>query len=714
MDVNLDVTIKWNRNVMGFGFGAVSIKRKGDSNLGDLTKGLNTVQAEAVVHENGPLLILSGAGSGKTRVIAHRIAHLIQNCKVPPNNILAVTFTKKAAEEMRTRVRDLVGMGVPEWIGTFHSLCNRILRENITRLGYERNFTIYDAHDQRTLVKEALRRMNIEMSDVYDIITEISNAKMEFLSPDTYLDKAENDYENMIGEIYGHYQDLLMENNGLDFNDLIRLTVELIQEHPRVLQRYQRQFYHIMVDEYQDTNRGQYLFVTALAKKSRNLCVVGDDDQSIYGWRQADIRNILDFEKDYPDAKVLKLEQNYRSTNNILTAASEVIHHNTERKEKRVWTDNPDGDLITAYQATDPENEAIYVRSKIQELVNAGEYKYQDIAILYRVNSQSRSFETALKHSEIPHQVVSGERFFERAEIKDVLAYLTAVVNPNDSVSLRRIINQPNRGIGLSATLRIKRWGEENGMRFHEALKNVHKMNGLHALKKACIQQFLAMLNTFDAESDEPSKVAVQILNESGYYEWATQGGTIKAQSRADNIAELLTYMRDYEVTSRDPSLAGFLERVVEEIGEQDALVDDNSVRLMTLHSAKGLEFPVVFMVGVEEGLLPHKRCYENQGGIEEERRLCYVGITRAEKKLYVSHAFSRSYQYPNPSRFIDEMPMNLIQFESHGTDGWTLSLPEEEDEEEIVNITPPEHQPGLERVEKKFADLKALLEGDL
>ena len=678
--------------------------------MGDLTKGLNAVQAEAVVHNEGPLLILSGAGSGKTRVIAHRIAYLMRHCHVPPGNILAVTFTKKAAEEMRSRVEELVGiMGVPEWIGTFHSLCNRILRENITRLGYDRNFTIYDAHDQRTLVKEAVKRLNIETNDVYDIITEIGNAKMAFLSPEKYMESVDSDYERTIAEVYTNYQDLLRENNGVDFNDLIRLTVELIQEHPRVLKNYQRQFSHIMVDEYQDTNHGQYLFVNALANAHRNICVVGDDDQSIYGWRNADIRNILDFEKDYPDAKVLKLEQNYRSTQNILTAASEVIQHNEERKEKRVWTDNEKGDLLTVFQATDPNNEAEYVTKRIEKLVETGEYAHKDIAILYRVNSQSRALETTLKKSEVPHQVISGERFLERAEIKDALAYFQAVVNQNDSVSLRRIINQPNRGLGLSTTIRIKNWSEERGLKFHEALKQIHKMDGLHALKKACVQQFLEQLRSFDADSDEPSHVAAGILNETGYCEWATQGNTIKAQSRADNLAELLSYIREYETRTNNASLANFLEVVTEEMGEQQP-VEEDSVTLMTLHSAKGLEFPCVFMIGVEEGLLPHKRSHETEGGIEEERRLCYVGITRAEKRLFITHAFSRQFQYPNPSRFLDEIPTDLMQFETHGKEGWRVLVPDEEDN--VLNITPKPEEPKAlpTNVEAAMARLKEVL----
>ena len=623
-------------------------------------KQLSPIQHKAVVHKDGPLLILSGAGSGKTRVITHRIAHLVNIEKVPPDQILAVIFTNKATNEMKGRIQGLVGeQATPPWIGTFHATCNRILRPNIKRLGndYDENFTIYDATDQRTLVKEALNRTQTPCSDIYAVISEISRAKNKLLSPELYETLEYTKFEEYITPIYKAYQDILHENNGLDFDDLIRLTIELFEKSPRTLKRYQNMFQYIMVDEYQDTNHGQYLLVKMLAKIHRNLCVVGDDDQSIYAFRGADVQNILDFEYDYPDATVLRLNQNYRSSYNILHAARSVVENNTHRKEKYLWTQNKPGMKVLAHQALDPTDEAEYVRDNIQRKHNAG-VDYKDMAILYRVNSQSRQFESALKEAEIPYAVLSGDRFYDNPEIKDILAYMQIVVNPSDSVAMKRIINNPHRGIGVTPISLIQRYANSQGIKFHEAVEQIEDVPTIHKSVKHRVIMFRELMKSFSLDGLLTETVEA-LLEVTGYLKAATQGGSIKAEGRKDNLREFVQAVSEYEESNPNGTMEGFLSQVTN-MGEPENK-DENTVMLMTLHSAKGLEFPVVFMVGVEEGLLPHKRSVEDVGGVEEERRLCYVGMTRAEEELYISHSYCRKMFYPNPSRFLDEIPDEYV-----------------------------------------------------
>ena len=633
----------------------------------DLLK-LNPVQHEAVTHTKGPLLILSGAGSGKTRVIAHRIAHLVKHKRVPPDQILAVTFTNKATGEMRNRVEELLtAEATPTWIGTFHATCNRILRENITRLGYEQNFTIYDASDQRTLIKEVLSRMEQYVPDIYSIIAEISRAKNLSLSPEAYAAQIEEDntFEQLVAIAYPMYQEFLKINNGVDFDDIIRLTIELFDTFPRVLRIYQLKFRYILVDEYQDTNRSQYLLIKKLAAISKNLCVVGDDDQAIYGWRGADISNILDFEKDYPKAKVLKLEQNYRSTKTILNAASTIIKNNKTRKEKEIWTENGTGESIECYQAFNPGQEATYVLDKIYEHRAKGA-AFKDIAVLYRVNSQSRLVEEALKKAEIPHVVISGERFYDRPEIRSALAYMQIVLNPADSISIKRIINTPRRGIGTTALAQIEQFASKHETTLYQAFGRANEILTLHSTVQTNAKKFHALIASFDLSLPLVDLVN-DILNRTGYLKSATSGESIKAQSREDNLKELVEAISEYEDSNNKATLQGFLEQATSD-NDRPTAKDDDAITLMTLHTAKGLEYPIVFMIGVEEGLLPHRRSLSTPSELEEERRLCYVGMTRAQDKLYMTHTFSRKTQYPNPSRFIEEIPQSYTSEEEGDT----------------------------------------------
>ena len=649
--------------------------------MDSLLKSLNPIQREAVQHTEGPLLILSGAGSGKTRVITHRIAHLIRHKRIPPDQILAVTFTNKATNEMKSRVKEIIGEpATPSWIGTFHATCNHILRSNSTqsnikrfrrsnimRLGYENNFTIYDGSDQRTLIKEVLSYIEQPSQDIGSILAEISRAKNMLLSPEAYATQTEEDnaFEQTVAHTYPLYQELLKRNNGVDFDDLIRLTIELFEEYPYVLRKYQQQFRYIMVDEYQDTNRGQYLLVNKLAGLTRNLCVVGDDDQSIYGWRQADIRNILDFEKDYPDATVLKLEQNYRSTKTILNAASAVIQNNETRKDKTIWTDNEDGEHIECHEAIDPGKEGKYVLEKIQEHHEQGT-AFKDIAVLYRVNSQSRVIEDTLKGAGIPYTVISGERFYDRPEIKGALAYMQIILNPSDNLSIKRIINSPRRGIGITALEQIEQFAERMGISLYEALGRANEILTIHPGIQQNAKTFHELIASFDTGLPVTEFVS-DILNRTGYLHAMKAGGSIKAQSREDNLKELIEAVSEYEDSTPNATLEGFLEQATSD-SDRPKDKEEDAVTLMTLHTAKGLEYPIVFMIGVEEGLLPHRRSFGTPSELEEERRLCYVGMTRAEDKLYMTHTFARQTQYPNPSRFIEEIPQSYTSEEEGNT----------------------------------------------
>ena len=639
----------------------------------NLLRSLNDVQREAVQHVEGPALcLLSGAGSGKTRVITHRIAYLIKHHNVSPFRILAVTFTNKAANEMKERLDALIGEDISRdvWVATFHGTCARILRREIDKLeGYTRAFTIFDTTDQAVVVREALKKLEYEnrQHNPRAILSHISRAKNDFLKPAAYVDIADDYFERIVAEVYPIYQNLLRQNNALDFDDLLLSTLELFEHHPDVLKYYQHKFEYILVDEFQDTNRCQYRIVQQLAEPQRNLCVVGDDDQSIYAFRGADIRNILNFEKDYKDAEVLPLEQNYRSTKNILDAAWSVVRNNKARKEKQLWTENGEGDPVICYEAINESDEANYVVTQIEKLHAEG-VDYADFAIFYRTTAQSRVFEEALRRGNIPYQIIGGLGFYDRMEIKDLLAYLRVICNPDDSISLRRIINVPGRGIGMKTIQRLIDFAATEQISLFEAVRRVNEISQINIGIKAKVRRFNKI---FDDLSDDilPSDALYHVLQTTKYLENLEGQNTLEAQGRIENIEQLISAITEYEFNSSAPTLADYLENVAL-ITDIDAMETDetNIVPLMTLHSAKGLEFPFVFIVGMEEGYLPHQRSIDEamEMAIEEERRLCYVGITRAMERLYFVHADSRrmfgNSEYRAPSRFISEIPDHLIK----------------------------------------------------
>ncbi len=652
----------------------------------NLLSSLNDVQREAVQYTDGPLLILSGAGSGKTRVITHRIAYLLEHHDVSPYRILAVTFTNKAAKEMKQRLDVLVDGSVSQdlWVATFHATCARILRRDIEKLGanaasesvsrstnytYTRDFTIFDTGEQVTLVKDVLRRLNYsdKQYNPRAILSHISRAKNESTSPETYQNIADGYFERIVAEVYVLYQDALRVNNSLDFDDLLLFTVKLLNENPDVRQFYQDKFEYILVDEYQDTNRCQYELVNLLAGTKQNICVVGDDDQSIYAFRGADIRNILDFEKDYPNTRVLRLEQNYRSTQNILDAAWGVVHNNRARKAKKLWTENDSGELVTCYKAMDENDEAGYVGTKIEDWHAEG-VNYKDCAVFYRTNAQSRIFEEAFRAANIPYQIVGGVGFYDRMEIKDLLAYLRVVCNPNDSMSVRRIINVPGRGIGATTLDRLINFATQQEIPLFDAIQRVHEITTINRGLQAKVGRFARIFDDFDA-SMLPTDALDYVLKVTGYLKNLEIQKTIEAQNRVENIEELINAVIEYEQNTAEPTLSDYLENVAL-TADIDTMETDSTdmVTLMTLHSAKGLEFPFVFIVGMEDGYLPHKRSIDEatEAAIEEERRLCYVGITRAMEQLYLSHASERRMfretLYPSPSRFISEIPEHLIK----------------------------------------------------
>ena len=635
----------------------------------DLLESLNPVQRQAVQHTEGSLLLLSGAGSGKTRVITHRIAHLIRQHGVSPFNILAVTFTNKAAGEMKTRLENLIGpTSKLLWVATFHSACARILRRDIERLGYSHSFTIYDTADQVTLIKEILKTLQLreDQNNPRAVLTLISKSKNELMTPEMYANTVDDFFEQRVAQIYRVYQDFLRENNALDFDDLIMLAVELLASCPGVLEFYQDKFQYILIDEYQDTNHSQYRLVRALAQKHQNICVVGDDDQSIYSWRGADINNILDFERDYPNTTVLRLEQNYRSTQNILEAAYEVVRNNRMRKEKKLWTQNKTGDCIRCYEARDENDEAGHVVQEIERWRSRG-VKYGNCVIFYRINAQSRTFEDALREANIPYQIVGGLRFYERMEVKDVMAYLRIIVNPNDTISLRRVINVPRRGIGGTTVQRLENFAREERISLSDAITRVGEVTTLREAAREKVRGFVQLIESFKA-GDPPAQTVERLLDLSGYLESLTRESTIEAQSRVENVRELISAAVEYEERETEPTLTGFLEMVTL-VADIDSMDDKSDVvTLMTLHSAKGLEFPIVFMVGMEEGLLPHQRSFASEAELEEERRLCYVGLTRAKEQVYLTYARERRLfgyvDYRTPSRFIEEIPLNLLDRE--------------------------------------------------
>ena len=634
---------------------------------------LNNEQREAVFCTEGPLLMLAGAGSGKTRSLTHRIAYLIEEKGVAPWNILAITFTNKAAQEMRERVDALVGYGSEDiWISTFHATCSRILRRHIDLLGYDRNFTIYDASDQKSLMKEVLKEMKIDTKQFPErsVMSEISSAKNEYKSPLDYRNEYGSNFRNQrIADIYEHYQKRLKENNALDFDDLIMKTVELFKLDKEVLASYQDRFRYIMVDEYQDTNTAQFELIRLLALKYQNLCVVGDDDQSIYKFRGANIYNILNFEHHFPDATVIKLEQNYRSTQNILDAANAVIANNQGRKEKRLWTDNGAGDKITFEQLDTAAEEADFVAMDIARRVRKGEYQYKDCAILYRTNAQSRLFEERFITANIPYKIFGGVNFYARKEVKDLLAYLKTIDNGQDDLAVRRIINIPKRGIGAASINKVALYAQEQEISFYDALCVAEQVPGL-GKAAAKIRPFVLFIQSMKAKAKllSVADLLQEVIETTGYVRELEAEGTDEAEARIENIDELISKAVDYAEGEEAPTLNGFLENVAL-VADIDSF-DENSdyVVLMTLHSAKGLEFPNVYLAGLEDGLFPSYMSItsdNSQAEIEEERRLAYVGITRAKKNLTITSARVRMVrgqtQYGKVSRFVREIPPELL-----------------------------------------------------
>ncbi|EGS78176.1 ATP-dependent DNA helicase PcrA [Staphylococcus epidermidis VCU105] len=636
-----------------------------------LVKNMNSEQSEAVRTTEGPLLIMAGAGSGKTRVLTHRIAYLLDEKDVSPYNILAITFTNKAAKEMKARVEHLVGEEAQViWMSTFHSMCVRILRRDADRIGIERNFTIIDPTDQKSVIKDVLKSENIDSKrfEPRMFIGAISNLKNELKTPEDAQKEANDFHSQMVATVYKGYQRQLSRNEALDFDDLIMTTINLFERVPETLEYYQNKFQYIHVDEYQDTNKAQYTLVKLLANKFKNLCVVGDSDQSIYGWRGADIQNILSFEEDYPEAKTIFLEQNYRSTKNILNAANEVIKHNSERKPKGLWTANSGGDKIQYYEAMTERDEAEYVVKEIMKHQRSGK-KYSEMAILYRTNAQSRVLEETFMKSNIPYTMVGGQKFYDRKEIKDLLSYLRVIANSNDDISLQLIINVPKRGIGPSSVEKIQTYALQNNISMFDALAEVDFIGLSKKVTQECIS-FYEMIQNLIKEQEflEISEIVDEVLQKSGYRDMLDREQSIESRSRLENLDEFMSVPKDYEENTplEEQSLINFLTdlSLVADIDEADT---QNGVTLMTMHSAKGLEFPIVFIMGMEESLFPHIRAIKSEDDheMEEERRICYVAITRAEELLYITNAttrmlFGRS-QSNMPSRFLKEIPEDLL-----------------------------------------------------
>jgi len=632
----------------------------------DLTA-LNPMQRLAAETLEGPVLILAGAGSGKTRTLTYRIANLMAH-GVQPWRVLALTFTNKAAREMRERVEKLVGADAGEmWLGTFHSVCVRILRKDIEKLGYQRSFTIYDEDDQNRIIKDAIKVLSLDESKipVREIRSKISDAKNRMLTPDEWFQESPRDYQSQqIHDIFNYYEGRLRAANALDFDDLLLRTLQLFVEHPPVLDYYRQRFQYVHVDEYQDTNAAQYEFIRLITEESRNLCVVGDDDQSIYGWRGADIRNILDFEKDFPDAKVIKLEQNYRSTSNILDAANQVIAHNRGRKEKMLWTDEGEGEKIRLYSAGDEREEAAWICEQIRKMQKMS-IPFSQMAVLYRMHAQSRVIEEMFMRAGIPYKVFGGTRFYDRKEVRDALAYLRLIVNPADDVSLVRIINTPKRSIGDSTVSLLQEYAREEGLPLYSVINDPPE--GLSSRPRKCIAEFALLLMKLTAYKDmlPLSEFVEKMLTETGLKAQFEIEGNEEARTRLENLMEFAGAAREFEAQSQDKSLEAFLENVslVTDLDRQEDA--PQYVTLMTLHSAKGLEYEAVFLAGMEEGVFPSMRTAMEEKRMEEERRLCYVGITRARKRLYLSFARRRmlfnQITHNPPSPFIKEIPDRLI-----------------------------------------------------
>jgi DNA helicase-2/ATP-dependent DNA helicase PcrA len=628
---------------------------------------LNPAQREAVLATEGPLLVVAGAGSGKTRVLTYRVAHLINACGVKPNEILAITFTNKAAGEMRERLEGLLGpVARSIWILTFHAACGRILRREAQRLGYRSNFTIYDQADQVRLTKACLEELERDPKRFVPrgIHAQISAAKNQLVTPADYTERVASFYDQTVAEVYDLYQRRLFASNAVDFDDLLMLTVQVLERFPEARERWQKAFRYVLVDEYQDTNHAQYRLLQLLAEQHRNVCAVGDPDQSIYAFRGADIRNILEFERDFGETKTIALEQNYRSTNTILQAANAVISHNRERKPKNLWSDLGEGEPPRVLEVEDEHAEARFVAAEIALLVEEA-FNGSEIAVFYRTNAQSRVLEDVLVRQGVGYQVIGGPRFYERAEVKDLVAYLQAIDNPYDAVSLQRIANRPRRGIGDASLARLQSYADGQGLSLWEALGHAEEA-GISGAPLRAVQQLQTVLQSLQAgalELEVP-EVIERVLERSGYLDALRAERTIEAQGRMENLQELVGVAQEYQATAQEPSLSGFLQEI-SLYSDQDAIRGEQSlVTLMTLHNAKGLEFRAVFMIGMEEGIFPHARSIEEQG-LEEERRLAYVGMTRAQERLVLTHASARSLwgsrSYNLPSRFLDELPEDRI-----------------------------------------------------
>ena len=634
--------------------------------MSNLLDELNPMQQEAVRCTEGPCLVIAGAGSGKTKVLTYKIAYLLEEKNVKPWNVLAITFTNKAANEMKQRVEAMVGNAIDDiWLGTFHSMCVRILRKFIDRIGYTTSFVIFDTSDQKTLIKNCLKELNID-SKMYPekgVLNEISNAKNDMITPEKYEAMFAKDFrKSIISKIYNLYQKRLHENNALDFDDIINLTIKLLKENEDVLDYYQEKFKYILVDEYQDTNKSQFMFISLLADKYKNITAVGDNDQGIYSFRGADIQNILNFEKDFKGTKIIKLEQNYRCTGNILKAANSVIKHNENKYDKKLWTENDEGTLPVIYCGDDEYGEGNFIIQQINVLRREEYYKYQDFAILYRMNSQSRAIEDVLRREDIPYKIVGGLKFYERKEIKDIISYLRLIANQDDNLALVRIINEPKRGIGKTSLDKINDLAIENQTSMYEIIKNADK----HIPR--IYENSRELVNMVEELKDKDISVPdliKTVLERSGYVKALETENTVEAESRIENLEEFLTVANEFDDEEADKSLNNFLQNISLSSDTDELEDENNQVTLMTLHSAKGLEYKVVFLIGMEEGIFPGHQSMENPEEIEEERRLFYVGITRAKEKLFMTFAKRRtifgSTSYNPPSRFVGEIPSDLL-----------------------------------------------------
>ena len=636
----------------------------------DILKGLNDKQYEAVVNTEGPCLVIAGAGSGKTKVLTHKIAYLIGEKGAKPWDILAITFTNKAANEMKERIANLVGDDAKDiWMGTYHSICVRILRRFIDRIGFDSSFIIFDTSDQKTLVKNCMKDLAIDDKLFNDrsVLSEISNAKNEMLEPEQYTARSNGDFrKEKIATVYELYQKRLRENNAIDFDDIINYTIKVLMENPDILEYYANKFKYVLVDEYQDTNKAQFTLVTLFASKNGNITVVGDNDQGIYSFRGADISNILNFERDFPGTKIIKLEQNYRCTGNILKAANSVIKNNEVKYKKELWTQNEEGNLPRVYQADNEYDEATYIVTQIEHLKREEYYKYSDFSILYRMNTQSRAIEDILRRENVPYKIVGGLKFYERKEIKDIIAYLRLIQNSADNLSLKRIINEPKRGIGKTSLDKVEALAEQNETSMYEVIKHADQ----YGLNRVYLNS-REFVNVIEELKDQKDKLVISeliktTLKKTGYTKALEEENTIEAENRIENLEEFLTVAIEFEEEYAENSLSQFLEGITLSSDIDNVEEDEDSVTLMTLHSAKGLEFPVVFLVGMEEGIFPGYKSISEPKELEEERRLCYVGITRAKEHLYLTCSKQRtifgSTSYNPVSRFLKEIPEELLE----------------------------------------------------